>query len=68
MVLFGELYILGLKIWEEVECFKCALMGRTNRSMEDSVPEGVLNCGSLVQKVSEESNFSMWPRDCSLLF
>ena len=33
--------------------------------MEDFVAEGDLNCGSLALEVSEEKNFSMWPRDCS---
>jgi hypothetical protein len=31
--------------------------------MEDSDTEGDLNCGGLAQEISEEKNFSMWPRD-----
>ena len=34
-------------------------------NMEDLFAEGDLNCGSLALEVSEEKNFSMWPRDCS---
>lgn len=33
--------------------------------MEYFVAEGDLNCKSLVLDVSEEKNFSMWPRDHS---
>jgi hypothetical protein len=33
--------------------------------MKDSDVEGDLNCKGLVQGISEEKNFSMWPRDCS---
>ena len=33
--------------------------------MEDIVAEDDLNCVSLALEVSEEKNFSMWPRDCS---
>jgi hypothetical protein len=33
--------------------------------VEDFVAEGDMNCGSLGLEVSEEKNFSMWPRDCS---
>lgn len=41
-------------------CFR----GDSNRSMEDSVAKGDLNCDDLVQDVSEKKNFSMWPRIC----
>jgi hypothetical protein len=41
-------------------------MDHPSRNMEDGRAEGDLNCGGLLtQKVSEENNFSMWPRDCS---
>ena len=33
--------------------------------MEDSGADGYLNCGSLDQKVSEEKNFNMLPRNHS---
>ena len=39
-------------------------MGYPSRNTEDFVAEGDLNCGSLALEVSEEKNFSMWPRDC----
>ena len=39
-------------------------MGHPSRNMVDFVAEGDLNCGSLALEVSEEKNFSMWPRDC----
>jgi hypothetical protein len=40
-------------------------MGHPSRNMVDFVAEGDLNCESLALEVSEEKNFSMWPRDCS---
>jgi hypothetical protein len=50
MLLSEGMWILGL--CKAVECFKWGLtMGHTNRSMEDSVPEPVLNGGSLAQEV-----------------
>lgn len=36
------------------------------RSMADGAVEGVLNCGCLAQKVSQE-NINMWPRDLVLV-
>jgi hypothetical protein len=36
------------------------LMDHTSRSIEDSIVEGYLSCGSLALEVSEQ-NFSMWP-------
>jgi hypothetical protein len=33
--------------------------------VEDCGAEGDLNCGDLVQEVSEEKNVSKWPRECS---
>jgi hypothetical protein len=32
--------------------------------MKDFVAEYDLNCADLVQEVSVEKNFRMWPRDC----
>ena len=43
-------------------------MGHTSRNMEDFVTEGDLNCESLAPEVSEEKNFSMWPRDYFVVF
>ena len=67
MVLFGTVWILGFWIWKALECFKWGLMGYSNRNMEDFVAESNLNCTDLAQEVSEE-NFSMWPRDCFVVF
>jgi hypothetical protein len=39
-------------------------MGHPRRNMEDFVAESDLNCADLAQEVSEEKNFSMWPRGC----
>jgi hypothetical protein len=40
-------------------------MGYPIRNKEHFASEGDLNCGSMVLEVSEEKDFSMWPRDCS---
>ena len=40
-------------------------MGHPSSSMEDSEAEGDLNSVGLAQEVSEEKNFSVWPRDFS---
>lgn len=40
-------------------------MGHPCRNMEDSCSECDLNCGCMLQGVSEEKNVSMWPRVCS---
>ena len=48
-----------------MECFKWDLRGHPTRNMEDIVDEGDLNCKALTQDVSEEKNFSIWPRECS---
>jgi hypothetical protein len=64
MLLFRRMWILELWIWKAVECFKWGLMGYPSRNMEDFVAESNLNCTDLGQEVSEEKNFSMWPRDC----
>jgi hypothetical protein len=34
-----------------------------NRNLEDIDAEGDLNSSGLVQEVSEEKNFGIWPRD-----
>ena len=62
MLLFGGVWVLGL--WKAVECFKLGLMGHPSRNVGDFVAEYDLNCSDLVQKVSVEKNFRMWPRDC----
>jgi hypothetical protein len=37
--------------------------------MEDGGVEGDLNCvGLLTQEDTEEKNFSVWPRDCFVVF
>jgi hypothetical protein len=42
-------------------------MGYCRRTMEDFLTESDLNCADLAQEVSVE-NFSVWPRECFLLF
>jgi hypothetical protein len=50
-----------------MEYFKWGLMGHPNKNMEDSGPEGDLNCETLDRDSSREK-FSMWPRDsCDIL-
>ena len=39
-------------------------MAHPSKNMEDFVADYDLNCADLTQEVSEEKNFSMWPRDC----
>ena len=69
MCLLGEIWTLVLWVRKAVECFKHCLMGHTSRSMEDNGAENDLNCGGMVQEISEEKNFSMLPRDrsCDIL-
>ena len=43
-------------------------MGYPRRNMEDLVAVSDLNCADLAQEVSVEKNFSMWPRDCFVVF
>ena len=68
MLLFRRMCILGLWIWKAVESFKWVLMGYTSRNVEDFVAEHNLNCVDLAQEVSVENNFSLWHRDCFVLF
>jgi hypothetical protein len=51
-----------------VECFKFGLMGYPSRNIQDFVAECDLNYADLTQEVSVEKNFSMWPRDCFVVF
>ena len=55
MLLFEGIWTLGLWIRKAVEHFKCCLMGRTSRIMEESGAECNLNHGYLDQEVSEEN-------------
>ena len=64
MLLFKRMWILGLWIWNTVECFKWDLMGHPSRTMEDFVAGSDLNCVDLAQEISKEKYFSMWHRDC----
>ena len=40
-------------------------MDNPSRNLKNSGAECDLNYRDLAQEVSEEKNFSMWPRDCS---
>ena len=51
-----------------MECFKWGLMDHPSRNMEDFVSESDLKCADLAQEVSVEKNFSMWHRDCFVVF
>jgi hypothetical protein len=67
ILLFEGMWILGH--WKVVECFNWGLMGYTSRrNMEDIGAGDDLNCAGLVQEVSVENNFCMWPRDCFVIF
>jgi hypothetical protein len=68
MLLFGRMWIWELWIWKAVECFKWGLMDHPSRNMEDFVSESDLKCADLAQEVSVEKNFSMWHRDCLVVF
>jgi hypothetical protein len=37
-------------------------------NMEEFVAESDLNCADLVQATAVEQSFSMWPRDCFVVF
>jgi hypothetical protein len=69
MLLFERMWILGLWIWNTVECFKLGLMGHPSRNMEDLVAGSNLNCVDLAQEISQANDFSMWHKDwfCGLL-
>ena len=43
-------------------------MGHSNKNMKDVGAEGYLNCADLALGVSEDSNFSMLPGGCFLMF
>jgi hypothetical protein len=68
MLLFGKMWICGLWIWKVIECFKWGLMSHPCRNMEYFVAVSDLNCRDLAQEVSEKKNFSMWHRDCFVVF
>jgi hypothetical protein len=51
-----------------VECFKWCVMGYSSKNIENFVAESDLNCADMAQQVSVEKNFSMWPRDCFVVF
>jgi hypothetical protein len=55
MLLFGRMWIWGLRIWKAVECFKWGLMDYSSRNMEDFVSENDLNYVDLAQGVSVEN-------------
>lgn len=57
----------ALWIWKAVGCFKWNLMG-IQVIIWKILAEIDLNCEDLVQEVSVEMNFSMWPRDCIVVF
>lgn len=40
-------------------------MGHTSKNREDGVAKSDLNCGSLIQEVSKEKNFTIWPINLS---
>lgn len=40
-------------------------MRHPSRNMKESDAKDDLNCGGPAPEVSEEKNFSMWPRNCS---
>jgi hypothetical protein len=63
MLLFERMWILELRIWNTVECFKWGLMGHPSRNMEDFVAGSNLNCVDLAQEISKK-NFRMWHKDC----
>jgi hypothetical protein len=64
MFLFERTWILGLWIWNAVECFKLGLMGHHSRDMEDFVARSNLNCIDLAQEIAKEKNFRMWHKNC----
>jgi len=68
MLLFQRMSILGLWIWKVVERFMWSFMGHPGRNVEGFVAESALICADLAQEVSEENNFSMWHRDCFVVF
>ena len=63
MFLLGGMWIWGLQ--KAVELM-WGLMGHPSMNVKDFVvAESDLYCADLAQEVSEEKDFSMWPRDCS---
>jgi len=69
LLLVARIWTLELRIRKATEHIKRGLMGHTSRNMEDSSDEGDLKHGGQAQEVSEEKNFSMWPRyhSCDIL-
>jgi hypothetical protein len=59
MILFGEIWTLGLLIWNTIEPFKLGLTYHPSKSVEDSGVEDDLNCGVLAQDASEEKSICM---------
>ena len=51
-----------------MECVKWGLMGHPNRNMEDFVAESNLCWADLAQEVLKKKNFSMWNKDCFVVF
>jgi hypothetical protein len=64
MLIFREMWILGLCIWKSAECFKWGLVGHPSRDMEGFVAEGDLSYGKPGSRDFREKNFNVWPRDC----
>ena len=50
-----------MELWKAVDCFKGAKWAILVGTWKTG---GDLNCGGLGQEVSEEKDFSMWPKDC----
>ena len=65
MLFFREIWTLGDGVKKGVEHFKHCLIGHTSKSIEDSYAKCYLNCGVMVQKITEEKNINMLARDCS---
>ena len=51
-----------------MECFKWGLLGHPNRNMDDFVAESNLCWADLSQEVLKKKNFSMWNKDCFVVF
>jgi hypothetical protein len=68
MLLFERMWILGLWIWNAVECFKWGLMGHPSRNMEDFDTGSSLNSVDLAQGILKEKYFRMCHKDRFVLF
>jgi hypothetical protein len=51
MLLFGRMWILGLRICKAMECFNWGLISHPSRNIKDFVVESDLNCTVLAQEV-----------------